>query len=324
MELTAMNHFHHTPVLVDAVIKYALPENARFFADCTFGLGGHSKAVLEHNPQLETLIAIDRDRQILDHSCSVFDDARIQRIQARASELPMALRQLHIDGVDGILVDLGVSSYQLEDPQRGFSFTRPGPLDMRMDTDNPTTAEDIVNNLERNDLIKIFREYGEEKFSPRIADAIIRNRQSNRITRTDELASIIAGAVPAASRRESSIHPATRVFQAIRIAVNHELEELEAFLAVALGCLRPGGHLSVISFHSLEDRLVKSFMQERARGCVCPPRFPVCVCGKKPEIEILTRKPVFAEDNEVAGNPRSRSARLRSCRKCEVIKAGKL
>ncbi|KAF1082830.1 MAG: 16S rRNA (cytosine(1402)-N(4))-methyltransferase [Candidatus Rifleibacterium amylolyticum] len=318
-----MNHFHHTPVLVEAVIRYALPENARLFADCTFGLGGHSKAILEQNPQLETLIAIDRDRQILDHSCSVYDDKRIQRIQARASELPLALRQLHIDGVDGILVDLGVSSYQLEDPERGFSFTRPGPLDMRMDKENPTTAEDIVNNLERNELIKIFREYGEEKFSPRIADAIIRSRQNGRITRTDQLATIIAGAVPAACRRESSIHPATRVFQAIRIAVNQELEELAAFLAVALGCLRPGGHLSVISFHSLEDRLVKNFMQERARGCVCPPRFPVCVCGKKPEIEILTRKPIFAEDNEVADNPRSRSARLRSCRKCAPARADK-
>lgn len=318
-----MNHFHHTPVLVDAVIRYALPENARLFADCTFGLGGHSKAILEQNPQLETLIAIDRDRQILDHSCSVYDDRRIQRIQARASELPLALRQLHIDGVDGILVDLGVSSYQLEDPDRGFSFTRPGPLDMRMDKENPTTAEDIVNSLERNELIKIFREYGEEKFSPRIADAIIRSRQNGRITRTDQLATIIAGAVPAACRRESSIHPATRVFQAIRIAVNQELEELAAFLAVALGCLRPGGHLSVISFHSLEDRLVKNFMQERARGCVCPPRFPVCVCGKKPEIEILTRKPIFAEDNEVADNPRSRSARLRSCRKCAPVRADK-
>jgi 16S rRNA (cytosine1402-N4)-methyltransferase len=192
---------------------------------------------------------------------------------------------------------------------------------MSIDTAGPTTAEELVNGLERNELIRIFREFGEEKFSPRIADAIIRNRQSARITRTDQLATIIAGAVPAACRRESNIHPATRVFQAIRIAVNKELEELSAFLAVALGCLRPGGHLSIISFHSLEDRLVKNFMQTHAHGCTCPPRFPVCVCGKKPEIEILTRKPVFAEDSEIAGNPRSRSARLRSCRKCAVTGA---
>ncbi len=311
-----MNHFHHIPVLIDAVVKYALPENARIFADCTFGLGGHTKAVLEHYSDVDTVIAIDRDRLILDHSSSIFDDSRIQRIQAQASELPQTLQRLQIKCVDGVLLDLGVSSYQLEAPERGFSFSRPGPLDMRMDRDQHTTAEELVNRLKREELIKIFRDYGEEKFSPRIADAIIRCRQSSRITQTDQLAEIIAGAIPAACRRKSSIHPATRVFQAIRIAVNNELEELKAFLALALSCLKPGGHLSIISFHSLEDRIVKNFMQDMARGCTCPPRFPVCVCGNKPKVEILTRKAIFAEDNETAQNPRARSARLRSCRKC--------
>ncbi|MBU1107923.1 MAG: 16S rRNA (cytosine(1402)-N(4))-methyltransferase RsmH [Candidatus Riflebacteria bacterium] len=310
-----MNHFHHISVLVDAVVKYALPENAQTFADCTFGLGGHTKAVLEHYPHLQTVIAIDRDRQILNHSSEVFDDNRIKRIQARASELPEAMLQLGIPAIDGILLDLGVSSYQLEDPERGFSFSRPGPLDMRMDTEQKTTAEYLVNNLERDKLIKIFRDYGEEKFSGRIADAIIRKRESEPINRTDQLAAIIAQAVPAASRRESHIHPATRVFQALRISVNKELEEIEAFLSVALSCLRPGGHLSIISFHSLEDRLVKNFMQNLARGCDCPPKFPVCICGKKPQVEILTRKAIFAEDSETKSNPRARSARLRSCRK---------
>lgn len=313
-----MNHFHHVPVLVDAVVKYALPENAQIFADCTFGLGGHTKAVLEHYPQLTKVIAIDRDRQILSHSSTVFDDRRIQRIQARASELPQALQHLGISAVDGILLDLGVSSYQLEAPDRGFSFSRPGPLDMRMNREDTTTAEELINHYTRDELVKIFRDYGEEKFSGRIADAIVRARQSERITRTDQLATIISGAVPAASRRESHIHPATRVFQAIRIAVNKELEELEDFLAIALTCLSPGGHLSVISFHSLEDRLVKTFMQSLARGCDCPPRFPVCVCGKKPQVEILTRKAIFAEDSETAVNPRARSARLRSCRKIDL------
>ena len=311
-----MNHFHHIPVLVDAVVKYALPENAHTFADCTFGLGGHTRAILEHYPHLQTVIAIDRDQQILNHSSQVFDDSRIKRVQSRASELPEAMAQLGISSVDGILLDLGVSSYQLEDPERGFSFSRPGPLDMRMDTEQITTAEQLVNNLGRDEMIRIFREYGEEKFSGRIADAIIRKRETERINRTDQLAAIIAQAVPAASRRESHIHPATRVFQAIRIAVNKELEELEAFLANSLTCLKPGGHLSIISFHSLEDRLVKNFMQSLARGCDCPPRFPVCVCGKKPQVEILTRKAIFAEDSETFNNPRARSARLRSCRKC--------
>lgn len=312
-----MNHFHHVPVLVDAVVKYVLPENARIFADCTFGLGGHTKAILEHYPAIDKVIAIDRDRQILDHSRSVFDDERIHRMQIRASELPQALQSLQIKCVDGILLDLGVSSYQLEAAERGFSFSRPGPLDMRMDSNQHTTAEELVNTLKREELIKIFRDYGEEKFSPRIADAIIRCRQSGRIAQTDELAEIVASAIPAACRRKSNIHPATRIFQAIRIAVNKELEELEAFLALALSCLKPSGHLSIISFHSLEDRIVKNFMQSMARGCTCPPRFPVCVCGNKPKVEILTRKAIFAEDNETADNPRARSARLRSCRKCE-------
>jgi 16S rRNA (cytosine1402-N4)-methyltransferase len=318
MEQQPMNNFHHVPVLVDAVLENALPENARVFADCTFGLGGHTRAVLERYPQLTTVVAIDRDHLILDHSSKIFDDQRIQRVQAKASELPQALQELGIAAVDGILLDLGVSSYQLEAPERGFSFSRPGPLDMRMDSSQSTTAQDIVNNYSRDELVKIFRDYGEEKFSGRIADAIIRARQAGLINRTDQLAEIIARAVPAASRRESHIHPATRVFQAIRIAVNKELDELEEFLAIALACLNPGGHLSIISFHSLEDRLVKNFMQSLARGCDCPPRFPVCVCGKKPQVEILTRKAVFAEESETQVNPRARSARLRSCRKCDL------
>jgi len=310
-----MNHFQHTSVLVDAVLEHALPAGATTFADCTFGLGGHTKAILERYPTITQVIAIDRDARILEHTCSLISDTRIQRIQARASELPLALHQLALRGVDGILLDLGVSSYQLSDPQRGFSFMRPGPLDMRMDLDLPTTAETLVNELEHRELIRIFRDYGEEKFSKRIADAIVRLRQETRITSTDQLASLIAAAVPAASRRESNIHPATRVFQALRIAVNKELEELEEFLAIALNCLNPGGHLSIISFHSLEDRLVKNFMQQKARGCTCPPKFPVCVCGNRPEVEILTRRPIFAEAKEIERNPRARSARLRSCRK---------
>lgn len=308
----------HLSVLVDAVVKYALPENGKIFVDGTFGLGGHTRAVLAAYPAVERVIGIDRDAEILDYSCKILDDPRIKRYQANASDLPEILSNAGISGVDGILLDLGVSSYQLDNPARGFSFSKPGPLDMRMNLDQSDTAEDLVNELDRDELVRIFREYGEEKFSGRIADAIIQSRADSRITTTDRLAAIIRNAVPAYNRHQSQIHPATRVFQALRIAVNKELEEIESFLAIALKCLNPGGHLSIISFHSLEDRLVKSFMQKYHKGCDCPPQFPVCICGKKPQLEILTRKAIFAEEEEISQNPRSRSARLRSARKSIV------
>ena len=186
---------------------------------------------------------------------------------------------------------------------------------MRMNLDQTTTAAELVNSLERNELVKIFREFGEENFSGRIADAIVRERQKESITTTNRLAEIVSSAIPAKFKAKSLIHPATRVFQAIRIAVNNELEELEIFLETALKCLNPGGHLCVISFHSLEDRIVKQFMQKHHKGCICPPNFPVCRCGIVPDLEILTRKAVFADEDEIAINPRSRSARLRAARK---------
>jgi len=226
------------------------------------------------------------------------------------------LERFGIKGVDGVLLDLGVSSWQLDNPARGFSFTRPGPLDMRMNKDEGVTAADLVNNLTKEELAKIFFEYGEEKFSRRIADAIVRERSDNPLTTTARLAEIVVEAIPAQNRRKSLIHPATRVFQALRIAVNKELEEIENFLSIVLGCLNPGGHLSIISFHSLEDRLVKNFMQKHQKGCECPPQFPVCICGKKPQLKILTGKAIFAEDSEIAENPRARSARLRAA--CKI------
>ncbi len=306
----------HKSVLMDAVLQYGLPENGEVFVDATFGLGGHTRGILEKYPGLKTIVGIDRDGEILEYSCNVLDDPRIKRYQANASDLPRVLSMLKINGADGILLDLGVSSYQLDNPQRGFSFSRPGPLDMRMDQDQKITAEELVNSMERNELARIFRDYGEEKFSGRVADAIVRHRSEKRITSTDQLAKIVSDAIPGFNRNQSHIHPATRVFQAIRIAVNKELEELESFLEIALSCLNPGGHLSIISFHSLEDRLVKNFMMHYQKGCDCPPRFPVCVCGKKPQLEILTRKAVFADEEESAVNPRARSARLRCARKC--------
>lgn len=305
----------HLPVLLESVVKYALPEGAKAFADCTFGLGGHTNAVLKAYPDLETVIAVDRDAEILEYSKERCSDERVKRYLARASELSDVLRFAGLKGVDGILLDLGVSSWQLDSAERGFSFMKPGPLDMRMSKDDETTAEDLVNSLEKSELEKIFFEYGEEKFSRRIASAIVDKRAEKKITTTEELSQIICNAVPSVPRAKERIHPATRVFQALRIAVNDELKEIEKFLEIALKCLNKNGHLSIISFHSLEDRLVKNFMQKCAKGCECPPEFPVCVCGKKPTIKLLTKKPIFAEESEININPRSRSARLRVAQK---------
>ena len=305
----------HQSVLVDAVVRYAMPENGQIFVDGTFGLGGHTRAVLAGYPSITRVIGIDRDAEILEYSCRTLEDQRINRFQANASDLPEILARCDLKGVDGILLDLGVSSWQLDNAARGFSFTRPGPLDMRMNNAEGPTAADLVNQLERDELTRIFFEYGEEKFSRRIADAIVRQRNATPFTTTDQLAKTVTEAMPAASRRQSQIHPATRVFQALRIAVNHELEEIERFLGIALACLNTGGHLTIISFHSLEDRLVKAFMQKHEKGCECPPRFPVCVCGKKPLLKLLTGKAIFADDNETAANPRARSARLRAAMK---------
>ncbi|MDD3001391.1 MAG: 16S rRNA (cytosine(1402)-N(4))-methyltransferase RsmH [Candidatus Riflebacteria bacterium] len=313
-----MNNYNpmHVSVLLKAVVKHALPKNGKIFADCTFGLGGHTKAILEEYPQITKVFAVDRDGEILNYSIDKISDPRISRFQAKASELPDVLKLTGCKGVDGILLDLGVSSYQLDNHERGFSFMRSGPLDMRMDKRDGNTAENIVNTYEKSQLEHIFFEYGEEKFARRIADAIIRKRSEKTITTTEELAKIISDAVPAANKNKKQIHPATRVFQALRIEVNNELGEIEDFLTVALDCLNPGGHLSIIAFHSLEDRLVKNFMQKYAKGCDCPPKFPVCVCGKKPMLELLTKKAIFADEDEIAVNPRSRSARLRCAKKC--------
>lgn len=305
----------HQSVLLDAVLQYAFPENGQVFVDATFGLGGHTRAILQKFPKIKKVIAIDRDEEILDYSCKELVDERILRFQATASDLPGILSLAKIPAADGILLDLGVSSYQLDNPERGFSFSKPGPLDMRMDKDTKKTAADLVNNFTKNEMVQIFRQYGEENFSGRIADAIIREREIEPITTTNRLATIVSGAIPGKSKATSHIHPATRVFQALRIAVNDELGEIEAFLNIALDCLKPGGHLCIISFHSLEDRIVKNFMQKFHKGCVCPPNFPVCTCGQKPQLEILTRKPVFADDQEINTNPRSRSARLRAAKK---------
>lgn len=309
----------HLSVLTKAVEEFAFPPTGEVFVDATFGLGGHTRVILNRFPGIRKVIAIDRDAEILDFSCESLKDDRIMRFQANASDIAGILPLAGEKSVDGILVDLGVSSYQLDKAERGFSFTRPGPLDMRMNLDQALTATEIVNNYEKSQLVKIFREFGEENFSGRIADAILREREKEKITTTDRLASIISAAIPGKFKSKNQIHPATRVFQAIRIEVNNELDELEKFLEVALSSLKTGGHLCVISFHSLEDRIVKKFLQKHQKGCVCPPSFPVCRCNQRPELEILTRKAVFADEEETAANPRSRSARLRAAKRIKAV-----
>ncbi|HEY9071162.1 MAG TPA: 16S rRNA (cytosine(1402)-N(4))-methyltransferase RsmH [Candidatus Ozemobacteraceae bacterium] len=309
-----MEQTGHTPVLEAQVAGLALPEGGQVFADVTFGLGGHTRAVLAAYPSIRRVVAIDRDLDILHRSEQGLPDPRIIRVHGRAIELPEILVQLGLSGVDGILADLGVSSPQLDEAERGFSFTRDGPLDMRMDrSSGGVTAAELVNTAREDELSRIFHEYGEERHSRRIASAIARRRDSRPFATTRDLATFIEGVAP--NRGSIGIHPATRVFQALRIAVNDELRELEQFLPRALSLLNPGGHLSVISFHSLEDRIVKTFFTAQQKGCTCPPKFPVCVCGNRPTIEILTRKPVTADETEIAANPRSRSAKLRVARR---------
>ncbi|HNW36902.1 MAG TPA: 16S rRNA (cytosine(1402)-N(4))-methyltransferase RsmH [Candidatus Ozemobacteraceae bacterium] len=305
-----MENSGHIPVLLHQVVELAVPENGQIFADVTFGLGGHSKALLERYPSIRRVIAIDRDIEILRRSEQMVTDPRITRVHGRSTELQDILGQLGISSIDGILADLGVSSPQLDESSRGFSFTRDGPLDMRMDpTSGGMTAGDLVNTECESELSRLFHLYGEERHSRRIASAIVRRRETAPFTSTRDLAKFIEGVAP--NRGAGGIHPATRVFQALRIAVNDELNELEQFLPIALSVLAPGGRISVISFHSLEDRIVKSFFAGEQKGCTCPPKFPVCICGNKPRLEILTRKPITAEAGEMASNPRSRSAKLR-------------
>ena len=253
----------HKSVLLHQVVEYAMPKNGEIFVDGTFGLGGHTRAVLEQYKNIKLAIGIDRDSEILNYARETFDEPRLSLYQAMASDLPMVLENTGIKSVDGILLDLGVSSYQLDNPDRGFSFSKSGPLDMRMNPSEGETAADIVNNLSKEDLEKIIYEYGEERFGRKIADAIVRYRETNKLFETtDELAKVVCDSVPSLPREQKHIHPATKTFQALRIAVNHELDEISDFFNICLDCLNPGGHLTIISFHSLEDRFVKRFFNK--------------------------------------------------------------
>ncbi len=303
--------FKHIPVLFHETVDSLQIKPDGIYVDGTVGGAGHSSEIARH---LTTgrLIALDRDPEAVAIAKERLQGLPATVIQSNFKEMDKVLNELDIPSVDGVLLDLGVSSYQLDNGDRGFSYHKDAPLDMRMSMEGPTAA-DLVNDLSSEQLADIFYRYGEEKFSRSIAENIIRERANKPIRTTAELAELITASVPAAARRDG--HPARRVFQALRIAVNGELDSLNEAMDRAFDCLKSGGVLSIITFHSLEDRMVKQRFKTYCTGCICPPDLPVCVCGKKPRGELVLRKPVEASEQELAENPRSRSARLRAIKK---------
>jgi 16S rRNA (cytosine1402-N4)-methyltransferase len=301
----------HLPVLADEVRELLAVRPGDTVVDATFGAGGHAAALAADLKGDGKLIAIDRDPTVRDY----FEHFRRRSgVQSRflRGEASVVLGQLADNevGADAILFDLGVSSMQLDRPERGFSYASDAPLDMRMDTGAEVSARELVNEASERELTKIFRSYGEERYAKQIARAIARRRKKQPFERTGELVETIKGAIPAPARFGDG-HPARRVFQALRIAVNDELEELEEALPAAVDMLRPGGRIAVISFHSLEDRIVKRFFRQQERGCICPPDLPVCACGREPVLRVLTRRPIRPGAHELESNPRAASARLR-------------
>jgi len=311
----------HRPVLLAESIGYLAPERGGLFVDATLGLGGHSEALLEASP-LVRVLGIDRDREALGFATARLAkfNARFRAVHANYTEIARVLAEtgeVEPDGVSGVLADLGVSSLQFDAAERGFSFRHDAPLDMRMNAGSEEeTAAELLARLPEEEIARIIFEYGEERKSRRIARWIVERREEGRaIETTTELAALVARAV--GYKRTDRIHPATRTFQALRIAVNHELEGLEAFLEASIDLLQPSGRLVVISFHSLEDRIVKRTLRRLAGQCECDPRLPVCACGARRAVEILTRRPVTPTEAEMDENPRARSAKLRACRKLE-------
>ena len=310
-----MTEFHHVSVLLEECIDGLNIRPDGIYVDGTLGGGGHSSRIAA----LLTTgrhIGIDRDPVALEAAgkrLAPYAD-RVTLVHANFCEMASVLKDLGISGVDGILLDLGVSSPQLDDGQRGFSYMVDAPLDMRMNNEDTLSAYDVVNSWPYEELKRILYDYGEERYAPKIAAAICDRRESAPIATTLELVDVIRGAMPASALREKQ-HPAKRSFQAIRIAVNDELGAVSRVMEDAIPLLNPGGRLAVITFHSLEDRIVKNAMAEAARGCTCPPNFPVCVCGNKPKVKLITRKPIVSGEEELERNPRARSAKLRICEK---------
>ena len=309
------NETDHVPVLAEEVRELLAVEPGHTLVDATFGSGGHAAVLAADLKGEGRFIAIDRDPTVRPYFEGFRRHAGVQSRFLRG-EASVVLDQLAENGVhaDEILLDLGISSMQIDRPERGFSYAVDAPLDMRMDPTADLSAAELVNEATERELTTIFRRYGEERYSKQIARAIARRRTKEPIERTGDLVEIIRAAIPAPARFGEG-HPAKRVFQALRIAVNDELGELEEALPAAFEMLRPGGRLAVIAFHSLEDRIVKRFFQKLERGCICPPDFPICVCGKEPELRRLNRRAIRPSPHELAHNPRAASARLRAVQK---------
>jgi 16S rRNA (cytosine1402-N4)-methyltransferase len=308
----------HLPVMRDRVLELLAPAldlPGALLVDATLGRAGHASALLAAHPDL-SLIGIDADASAIEESRQVLGDfaGRFTLVQAVYDELPQILASLGRRAVQGVLFDLGVSSPQLDDPGRGFSYSKDAPLDMRMNQDGLLTAADVLNTYPASELARVLRQYGEERYATQIGRAIVRTRRHEELTTTQQLVDTIKSAVPIPAQFAGG-HPAKRTFQALRIAVNDELGQLDRALPLAWGLLREGGVLAGISFHSLEDRRVKRFLAERAQGCVCPPDLPVCVCGREPEAALLRRRSIVPSQEELERNPRASSARLRAATK---------
>lgn len=312
-----MDYKYHRPVLLNETIDMLSVMPGGVYVDATLGGGGHFKEILARARGDGIFIGIDRDEDAISNARSLFSkhfNAKIELVHDNFKNIKRILRNLNVEGVNGIVFDLGVSSFQLDEGSRGFSYIKDAPLDMRMDKRTGLTAEQVVNEMDRATLKRIFEDYGEEAWAGRIADFICERRKKDRITTTGRLVEIIKDAIPARARRQGP-HPAKRVFQALRIYVNDELEILESSLKDAVDVLTPGGRICVITFHSLEDRIVKKTLKYLSVGCICPKDAPVCICGHKKTVKILTNKPVLPAPEEVEENPRSRSAKLRAAEK---------
>ncbi|UCH20145.1 MAG: 16S rRNA (cytosine(1402)-N(4))-methyltransferase RsmH [Deltaproteobacteria bacterium] len=308
--------YFHIPIMLAEVVHYLNCRPGKTYIDCTLGGAGHARTICDKILPRGILIGIDQDKDAIRNAKRSLKsyEPNVYLVHDNFINLPEIISQYHIRAADGILLDLGLSLHQLESSNRGFSFRKDEPLDMRMNTDKKLKAADIVNAESEENLKKIFKDYGEERWSRRIARKIVQIRKHEKIFSSRQLASIVCNAVPKEAFKQK-IHPATRVFMALRIAVNRELDNLESFMPSALACLNPGGRLCVLSFHSLEDRIVKKQMKAWEKGCTCPPDFPDCVCGQKPLVRILTKKVVRPKEKEIEINPMARSTKLRAAEK---------